>query len=644
MKKAIEKIYLGIIFLFLYAPILTLIVLSFNSSKSRANWGGFTTQWYSEMLSSDVIVEALGNSLSIALFSAIISTIIGLLACIGINAMGKGMKTASLTMNNIPMLNAEIVTGLSLMICFGAFGISLGYGTILVSHVAFCIPYVILSIMPRLKQTSAATYEAAQDLGATPIQAFFQVVLPDLMPGVLSGFLMAFTMSLDDFVISYFTRGRGINTISTLVYSQVRRGIVPTMYALSTVIFLAVFVFLLAQNFMPQQLEKLSRKLHEKRAIKGGDEQERGRKLAMAAAAVLVVLAVVFFLRPGGDGEESQEVVYVYNCGEYIDEAVIDIFEEETGIQVVYDTFETLEAMYPIIEQGQSVYDVVCPSDYMIQKMIANGLLAEINFDNVPNLEYIGQEYMESCRGFDPENKYAVPYTWGTVGILYNTTMVDQEPNSWSVLWDERYEDEILMQKSVRDAFAVALAYQGNSINSTDPAEIYAARDLLIAQKPLVQAYVVDQVRDKMIGGEAAMGVIYSGEYLYCKGENPDLAYTVPEEGSCLWLDCWVIPANAENKENAEAWINFLCRPDIAMMNFEYITYASPNTAVIEALDEEIVNDPGVFADQAIMDRCEVFTWLGAEVEEIYNTSWTEVLAYSDEAAGVEAVDPDSEE
>lgn len=263
MKRALQKVYLGIIIFFLYAPILTLIVLSFNASKSRAKWGGFTTQWYSEMFSSSTIMDALYNSLTIALFSAIIATVIGVLACIGINAMGKGAKTLCLTLNNIPILNAEIVTGLSLMICFGAFGISLGYGTILVSHVAFCIPYVILSVMPRLKQTSTSAYEAAMDLGAPPLQAFFRVVLPDLMPGILSGFLLSFTMSLDDFVISYFTRGRGINTLSTLVYTQVRRGIVPSMYALSTVIFLAVLLFLLAQNFLPQRLEKLSRRRHE---------------------------------------------------------------------------------------------------------------------------------------------------------------------------------------------------------------------------------------------------------------------------------------------------------------------------------------------------------------------------------------------
>ena len=334
----------------------------------------------------------------------------------------------------------------------------------------------------------------------------------------------------------------------------------------------------------------------------------------------------------GGSGSPSDDkakdqVVYVYNWGEYIDESVIEQFEEETGIRVVYDTFETNEVMYPIIEQGQTAYDVVCPSDYMIQKMIANNLLAEINFDNIPNIKYIGEQYLEASEGFDEGHKHSVPYCWGTMGILYNTTKVDEEPTSWGILWDENYKNEILMQKSVRDLFTVGLKYLGYSSNTTVDAEIEAARDILIEQKPLVQAYVIDQVRDKMIGGEAALGVIYSGEYLFCKEENPDLAYVVPEEGSNLWFDSWVIPANAENKENAEAWINFLCRPDIALKNFEYITYATPNTGAMEDIDPEVLEDPGVFATQEVMDRCEVFSWLGEEVEAKYNECFNEVLA-----------------
>ena len=301
----------------------------------------------------------------------------------------------------------------------------------------------------------------------------------------------------------------------------------------------------------------------------------------MAVAAVAALSAVTMSgcgksaEKAGGAGE-----VYVYNWGEYIDEDVIAQFKEETGIDVIYDMFETNEEMYPVIEAGGVKYDAVCPSDYMIQKMIENNMLAEINFDNVPNIKEIDSKYMDMSRSFDPDNKYSVPYCWGTVGILYNTSMVAPEdaPTKWSDLWDEKFKDNILMQDSVRDAFMVALKSLGYSMNTTNEAEIAEARDLLIKQKPLVQAYVIDQVRDKMIGGEAAMGVIYSGEMLYIQQEVADLGldysleYVIPEEGTNLWLDSWVIPANAPNKENAEKWINFLCRPDIAKKNFEYIT------------------------------------------------------------------------
>ncbi len=278
------------------------------------------------------------------------------------------------------------------------------------------------------------------------------------------------------------------------------------------------------------------------------------------------------------DSKEGGEVI-VYNWGEYIDPETIDRFEEETGIKVIYDEFETNEIMYPKLEAGAGAYDVICPSDYMIQKMIENDLLAEINFDNIPNSKNIGQQYFEQSRQFDPENKYSVPYCFGTVGILYNKTMVDETVDSWSILWDEKYADNILMQDSVRDAFMVALKLNGFSMNTLDENELAAARDALIAQKPLVQAYVIDQVRDKMIGGEAALGVIYSGEAIYTQRENPDLEYVVPREGTNVWIDSWVIAKNAPNKENAEKFIDFMCREDIALMNFEYITYSTPNVA-----------------------------------------------------------------
>lgn len=337
----------------------------------------------------------------------------------------------------------------------------------------------------------------------------------------------------------------------------------------------------------------------------------------------------------GDASSEGSDELYVYNWGEYIDEDVITQFEDETGIRVVYDLFETNEEMYPIIEAGAVTYDVVCPSDYMIQKMVENDLLTEINFDNVPNVDQIDPAYMEMSKAFDPENKYSVPYCWGTVGILYNTKMLEElgvePPKKWADLWDERLSGEILMQDSVRDAFMVALKKDGFSMNSESEDELQQAKQDLIDQKPLVQAYVIDQVRDKMIGGEAAVGVIYSGEMLYIQEEVANLGldytleYVLPEEGTNLWLDSWVIPKNAKNKENAEKWIDFLCRPEIAKANFEYITYPTPNKGAFELLDEEMQNNKAVFPDIDSLENSEVYMYLGDDVDAVYNDLWKEV-------------------
>ena len=348
-------------------------------------------------------------------------------------------------------------------------------------------------------------------------------------------------------------------------------------------------------------------------------------KKRLCSLLVLSAVLSLTLMGCGGSSGENGEVV-VYNWGEYIDPETIDMFEEETGIKVVYDEFETNEMMYPKVEAGATSYDVICPSDYMIQKMIDNDLLAEINFDHIPNIKNIGEQYMEQARGFDPENKYAVPYCFGTVGILYNKTMVSEPIDSWSVLWEEQYADNILMQDSVRDAFMVALKLNGSSMNTLDEAELQAAKELLIRQKPLVQAYVIDQVRDKMIGNEAAIGVIYSGEAIYTQRENPDLEYVIPKEGTNVWIDAWVITKDAPNKENAEKFIDFMCREDIALMNFEYITYATPNTAARELIeDDDIRNSSIAFPDFSQYDNLETFTYLGEAGDELYNSLWKEV-------------------
>ena len=622
IRKYLQKIYLALIFILLYAPIVTLVVLSFNQSKTRAKWGGFTLKWYKELFQNEQIMSAFYTTLIIAFVSAAIATIIGTAAAIAIQGMKQKWKTMYMGLTNIPMMNAEIVMGVSLMLLFIAFHMTLGFGTILIAHITFNIPYVILSVSPKLKQTNRYTYEAAMDLGASPVKAFFKVVFPDIVPGVLSGFMLAFTMSLDDFVITHFTKGPGIDTLSTKIYTEVRKGIKPEIYALSTIMFVTVLALLILVNYSPKEEEETTARKKVRRPSKV--------KKIIIRRVIPVTICILFigggFYYAEESGVVNDDKLVVYNWGEYIDPEVLTIFEEETGINVVYEEFETNEILYPKVSSGAIAYDVVCPSDYMIQRMIENDLLTEINFDNIPNIKNIGKQYMEQSRQFDPENKYSVPYCWGTVGILYNKTMVDEPVNSWSILWDPKYKDNILMQDSVRDAFGATLKYLGYSLNSTDLDELTEAKNLLIEQKPLVQAYVIDQVRDKMIGNEAALGVIYSGEAIYTQKENPNLEYVIPKEGSNIWIDSWVIPKNAEHKENAEKFINFLCRPDIALMNFEYITYSTPNEAARELIeDESIRNSEIAFPDLSKYDNLETFQYLGTEADQVYGDLWNKV-------------------
>ena len=365
------------------------------------------------------------------------------------------------------------------------------------------------------------------------------------------------------------------------------------------------------------------------------------RKIAVLSVLGLCLTFAFFAACGKGEAEGTEQdnqadaqddnVVMVYNAGEYIDPEVPKLFEEETGIKVIYDTFETNEEMYPVIQAGGVVYDAVCPSDYMIEKMMQNHLLQEVDFNNVPNIKEIGKDYMKMCEQFDPGNKYVVPYTTGTVGILYNKKMLDElgvpYPTKWADLWNPKLKGEILMQDSVRDAFMVALKKEGHSMNTVSDAELDEALQDLIKQKPLVQAYVVDQVRDKMIGEEAAVGVIYSGEILYVQGElegtDVEIDYAIPEEGTNVWFDGWVIPWNAKHKENAEKWMDFLCRPDIAAKNFEYITYPTPNVGALALLDKSYTENKAVFPDmKEVLKKGEVYTYLGEENEAKYNNRW----------------------
>ena len=610
------KIYLALICLFLYMPILTLVVLSFNATKTRGRFAGFSLRWYRSLFQDQSILHALFTTLLIALISALAATVFGTIVAFVMNHMKKWKKTTLMSLTNIPMLNADIVTGISLMLLFIAVNYTMGFSSVLIAHITFNLPFVILSVAPRLGSMNTSAFEAAQDLGASKAYAFWKVIFPDIMPNILTGFLLSFTMSVDDFVITHFTKGVGIDTLSTMIYTEQKKGIRPEIYSLSTLMFVTIFVLLILYTLHKSHAEKIK-----SRASSRMEAASRWISLSLVPVVFLVVLFGYYSTKTTSTGS-----LKVYNWGEYMDPQVLELFEKETGISVTYDEYETNESMYPIIAKGAADYDLICPSDYMIQKMSDEGLLEPINWSRIPNAKNIDDQYFEFARGYDENNTYSMPYLWGTVGILYNKKMVKGPIDSWGVLWDTRYQDDILMQKSVRDAFGVALKYLGYSLNTTDEAQLDEAKQKLLEQKHsgVVQAYVVDEVRDKMIAGEAAMGVIYSGEALTCMEENEDLAYVIPKEGSNLWMDNFAIVKGAKNKENAEKFLNFLCRPE---MNFEYITYSVPSSKARELLPDEYKNSTIAFPALDSLKNCEVLKYVGKDGDSLYNQKWKEIMS-----------------
>ncbi len=340
------------------------------------------------------------------------------------------------------------------------------------------------------------------------------------------------------------------------------------------------------------------------------------KRLAVFSFALLMVLSMT------SCRGEDKVTINVYNWGDYIDESVITEFEEKYGINVNYEMYDTNESMYQKIKPGGVSYDIAIPSDYMISKMIKEDMLHKIDFNNVPNYKYIDENFKDL--EYDPDNEYSVPYMWGTVGILYNKTMINEAVDSWDILWDEKYKKQILMKDSQRETIGLALQRLGYSLNTRAIDELEKAKEELIKQKPLVLAYVVDEVKDKMISGEAALSVVWAGDAVNMISQNPDLDYAIPKEGSNFFVDGMVIPKTSKNKKEAEMFINFMCEPEIAFKNTDYIGYSTPHTEAKKMLDDEIANNPVAYPRDEVLKNCEVYRDLG-DMVKIYDRIWTEI-------------------
>ncbi|MBP3697425.1 MAG: extracellular solute-binding protein [Clostridia bacterium] len=637
--KIFSKIYPILVFLFLYAPILVLVIFSFNASSSTSMFAGFSFQWYKTLFEDETTFRALYNTIILAICSSLVATVLGTAAAVGIDKLKKGpARSGIMAVTNIPMMNPEIVTGISMMLLFVFAGrlvsksAVLGFGTMLIAHVTFSLPYVILNVLPKLRQTDRNLAEAAQDLGCKPVSAFFKVVLPSIMPGVITGFIMSFTLSLDDFIISYFTSGPGFQTLPIAIFSMTKKRVKPDMYALSAIIFVSILVLLIFYNIAQQKSEDRDRGKEKTTKSKTFGVIKTVVAVSLVAAVILVPL-IVKFVKPKTEsvGSLKGTTLYVYNWGEYISDGaddtvdVIAEFEKRFGIEVVYDTFDNNETMYSKLKGGGVSYDIVIPSDYMIERMISEDMLAKIDYSNIPNYKYIPEQYRGL--GHDPTDEYSVPYTVGMVGLIYNTAMVEEAPTSWTALWNTDYTGNILMFNNPRDAFAIAQSILDIDYNTENEADWNRAAAVLKSQKNVSPTYVSDEVFNMMESGEAAFAPYYAGDFLSMQENNPDLALVYPKEGVNFFVDSICILKDAKNKRAAELFINFMLEPEIALANAEYICYASPHTEVYSNPEYSYYQNEYLYPEEGQF-KTQNFLNLSPETLALMSSLWDDVKNY----------------
>lgn len=601
-KRVLGKVGMALLLVFFYAPILFMIIFSFNSSKSLTHFTGFSLRWYEAMLKNHGMMESLYVTIIVALLATIISTIVGTITAIGLSKSKKVLRAFVSQVNDFPIMNPEIVTAIGLMLLFITFQIEKGFVTLLLAHIAFCIPYVILSIMPKIKSLDPNLADAAMDLGATPWQALVKVIVPQIMPGIVSGALIAFTMSFDDFVISYFVTGQGVKNLSIMVYTMSKR-INPSVNAISTVVVLLITITLIIVNVLPMIRKKTS-----------PSKQNKPWKWVVAGVVVVGLVASLFGLnKSAGSQPYAGQTLHVYNWGEYTGENIISGFEELTGAKVIMDNFDSNEQMYIKVANGDA-YDVLVPSDYMIQRMMQEKMLQKLEPET--RKECLG-ELVDAIKGlpYDPKNEYSIPYFWGTVGIVYDKTKVSEEvleKDGWDIFLDQKFKGDIYLYDSERDSFMMALKALGYSMNTTSQDELNDAYNWLIqCVQAMDPEIVTDEIIDNMAQARKALGLIYSGDAAYVMSENENIGFYMPKSGTNLWSDAMVIPKNAKNPKLANEFIRYITSYDAAMDNSSYVGYTSPNKEVMEELGGKGGDYDGInaYTPRAGYDKDEVFQY-----------------------------------
>ena len=613
MKKKTSvgsKIILTLTMLFFYLPILYIIIFSFNDSRSLTKFGGFSLRWYEKMFADSTMMEAVLYTVIIAIIATVVATVVGTITAIGLSKSRKVVQKMVERINDLPVMNPDIVTAISLLMFFSVLTVKKGFGTLLIAHIMFCIPYVMLSVTPKLRSLDPNLIDAAMDLGATPFQALAKVIVPQIKPGIVSGALIAFTMSFDDFVISYFTTGNGVNNISILVYTMSKR-VNPSINALSTIVILLITLVLGVVNIVPI--------VREKREKDGKSSRAVSRK-AMAAVAAGRVLAVVGG-RVGARLSQQHKsaaavekygsnVLKLYLPGEYLGENVISDFEKQYGVRVIVENFDSNEMMYTKLMAGDR-YDVIIPSDYMIERLMNEDFLQPLDKSMIPNMENMSDAVLGMS--YDPDNTYSIPYFWGSVGLVYNHENVDPaviESEGWEILRNTDYAGHIYIYDSERDSFMMAFKALGYSMNTEDPNEINAAYEwLLQMNNTMSPVYVTDEVIDGMMNGYKDIAVVYSGDAAVVLDENEDMSFYMPSQGTNIWCDAMVIPANAENPKLAHEFINYMLTYEAAFDNTETVGYTSPNAEVFEEMtsSEDLYAENAAYLPRSGYEKDEMF-------------------------------------
>ena len=584
-KRPVGALITTLIMIFFYVPIVFMIIFSFNSSKSLTNFTGFSLKWYEQMFASHDMMNSLYVTIVVAVLATVISTIIGTITAIGLRYSKKLVRAYVTQINDLPMMNPDIVTAIGLMLLFITFRIERGFATLLLAHIAFCIPYVMLSVIPKLRQLDPNLADAAMDLGATPFQTLTKVIVPEIMPGIVSGALIAFTMSFDDFIISYFATGQGVKNLSIMVYTMAKR-VKPSINAISTLLVLLITIILLVVNIWPVIREKIEKKRQADPNYLPSPHKHTARNWSIFAAAAVAVSCILFFRPAAGTQEFAGQTLHLYLPGEYISDEMLAEFENKTGSKVVVDNFDSNEQMYIKIANGDS-FDVLIPSDYMIQRLIGEDLLMKLDPEKVDEaLVQIDDQILDLP--YDPQNQYSVPYFWGTVGIVYDKNKVDLadlEKDGWGIFADEKYKGDIYLYDSERDQFMAALKNLGYSMNTSDPKELAAAYDWLVNIVQTMEPEIVtDEIIDNMANGRKALGMIYPGDATYVMQENENMGYYLPKEGTNVWVDAMCIPKNAQNVDLAYAFINYVAGYEAQMMNSTYVGYTAANKEVEDEL------------------------------------------------------------